>query len=41
MTFGPGRIRTFDLTRVNEADEMIRAINAMKALLKQDDEAAN
>jgi len=42
MSFGPGRIRgTCDLTRIADADEMIRAINTMKTLLKSDDEAAN
>jgi hypothetical protein len=41
MSFGPGRISgTFDLTRADEADEMIKMINAMKVFLKSCDEAA-
>ncbi|MGY3588173.1 hypothetical protein ACVIGB_002868 [Bradyrhizobium sp. USDA 4341] len=43
MTMGPGRIwGTFDLSRQDEADEVIRALTAMKAFLKpNDEEAAN
>jgi hypothetical protein len=43
MSFGLGRLHgTFDLTTAVQAEEMIRAIETMKALLKpSDDEAAN
>lgn len=37
MSFGPGRLRgTFDLTKTEEADEMIRMITAMKVFLKDE-----
>ena len=41
MHFGPGRISgTFNIEWVDDADEMIKMINAMKAFLKKK-EAAN
>jgi len=41
MQFGPGRISgTFNIELVDDADEMIKMINAMKGFLKKK-EAAN
>jgi hypothetical protein len=41
MSMGPERVSgTFNLTRQDEADEMIRRLTALKALLKPNDEAA-
>ncbi|MHC2667324.1 hypothetical protein ACMA5K_20470 [Bradyrhizobium diazoefficiens] len=40
MAFGPGRLwGSFDLSSQEQADEMIRAISAMKALLKEKEDA--
>ena len=41
MSFGPGRLfGTFDLTRKDDLDQMIQALNTMKTLLKSDDDGA-
>jgi hypothetical protein len=42
MTMGPDRLSgTLNLTRQEEADEVIKMLSAMKVFLKPKDEAAN